>query len=121
MSLTRAEVIAYLDRLSTTELAALIDELQQRLGLRPLAVAPQPVLVMGAPIYETEFKVVLLGPGPDKRAVIQAYRELVTIGVMEARDRIDRAPVTLREDLPRDEAEAFAERLRRAGAHVEIR
>ena len=50
MSLTRADVLAYLDRLSTTELAALIDDLQRRLGMRPLAVAPPPTFVtMGAP------------------------------------------------------------------------
>ncbi len=128
MSLTRADVLAYLDRLSTTELAALIDDLQRRLGMRPLAVAPPPTFVtMGAPHLgdldseSTEFKIVLESYGPDKRAVILAYRELVTVGIKEAKDLIERAPVVLREAVPRREAQEFAARLRRAGAHVEIR
>ena len=126
MSLTRAEVLAYLDRLSTTELAALIDDLQ-RLGIRPLAAAPPPPIVtMGAPLYDTndeqtEFKIVLESYGPDKRAVILAYRELVTVGLKDAKDLIEKAPVVLREAVPRSEAQEFAARLRRAGAHVEIR
>lgn len=126
MSLTRAEVVAYLERLSTTELAALIDELQQRVGLRPLAVAPPPpVVFMGAPIglddEKTDFKVVLHSYGPDKKAVILALRELVSIGLKDAKDLIEKAPVVLREDASRDEAQAWAERLRRAGAHVDVR
>ena len=124
MSLTRAQVVAYLERLSTTELAALIDALQQRLGPLPLAAAPppSPVVVMGVPWTEpVEFTVVLAGIGPDKRAVILAYRELVPIGLKDAKDLIEKAPVVLREAVSREEAQAIAERLRRAGAHVEIR
>lgn len=126
MSLTRADVVAYLDRLSTTELAALIDELQRRIGLAPLVVAPPPVrVVMGAPMTmpdeKTEYDVHLRGHGRDKIAVIKALRELWTIGIQEAKTLVESAPVVLRQGLSRDEAQALAERLRRAGAEVDLR
>lgn len=125
MPLTRADVVAYLDRLSTSELAALIDELQARLGMRP--PPPPPVrIVMGmsldpVPAEQTEFTVFLRSFGADKIAVIKALREVLPLGIKAAKDLVESAPVALREDLPRDEARALAERLRRAGADVDVR
>lgn len=123
MSLTRAEVVAYLDRLTTSELAELIDALQERLRLRPLP-PPPPRIVMGVsldPVDEqTEFAVILRGHADHKIAVIKALRELWPIGIKEARDLVEAAPVRLREALPRAEAEAIAARLRAVGAEVEV-
>lgn len=123
MSLTRAEVVAYLDRLTTSELAELIDALQERLRLRPLP-PPPPRIVMGMsldPVDEqTEFAVILRGHADHKIAVIKAIRELWPIGIKEARDLVEAAPVRLREALPRAEAEAIAARLRAVGAEVEV-
>lgn len=124
MSLTRAEVVAYLDRLTTVELAELIDALQARLQVRPLAPPPPPRRVMGMSLdlrdEQTEFAVILRGHADHKIAVIKAIRELWPIGLKEARDLVEAAPVRLREALPRAEAEAIAARLRALGAEVEV-
>lgn len=126
MSLTRAEVVAYLDRLTTSELAELIEALQARLQVRPLAplAAPAPRIVMGMSLdprdEQTEFAVILRGHADHKIAVIKAIRELWPIGIKEARDLVEAAPVRLREALPRAEAEAIAARLRALGAEVEV-
>lgn len=124
MSLTRAEVVAYLDRLTTVELAELIDALQARLQVRPLAPPPPSQKVMGMLLdprdEQTEFAVILRGHADHKIAVIKAIRELWPIGLKEARDLVEAAPVRLREALPRAEAEAIAARLRALGAEVEV-
>jgi large subunit ribosomal protein L7/L12 len=126
MSITRDEVIAWLERLTVVELDDLILELQQRLHLQPITPR-QPFATMGAaptmgaPI-EDEFFVKLVDFGVNKVAVIKALREQSpTLGLMEAKKLVESAPVMLRESLYRHEAEALAEPLRRAGATVTVR
>lgn len=125
MSLTRAEVIAYLEGLGAAELGEFMAEFQERLHL---AAPPQPYrMVMGAALTTmgmpdvTEFAVELLGVGERKVAVIKAVRELWPLGLLEAKRLVESAPVVLRDGLPRHEAEALAATLRQAGAEIRIR
>lgn len=124
MSLTRADVITYLERLSARELDEFIAELQARLHLEPspphhmmMGAAP----TMGMRLEPTEFAVELLGFGDSKVAVIKAVRELWPLGLMEAKKLVESPPVVLRADLARHEAEAIAGALRCAGAEIRIR
>lgn len=127
MSLTRDQVIAWLERLTVAELDELILELQQRLHLQP--VRPYHHVTMGAsldrtmgmPLEPDEFDVELVSVGADKLRVIKAVRELLPLGLMEAKKLVESAPVVLRECLRRPEAEEFAEPLRRAGATIRLR
>lgn len=109
----------------TTELDDLITELQQRLGLPPPQVHPFVTMgvsrTMGVPLEQTEWSVELVDQGADKIAVIKAVRELLGLGLLETKRLVESAPVLLREWVSRDEAEAFAARLRAAGATVRIR
>lgn len=124
MSLTRADVIAWLERLTVAELDELILELQQRLHLQP--PRPQQFVTMGAPptmgvpYEQTEWSVELVDHGVNKVAVIKAVRELAPIGLMEAKKLVESAPVRIREYLSKHEAEAVADLLRRAGATVRL-
>lgn len=122
MSLTREQVLAYIEDLTVEELRQLTDELEQRLG--PLATAPQYSNTMGAPIVSRpwpEITVVLRSAGSQRVAVIKAVRELLSLGLSDARRLVDSAPVVLREYVSPTEAEAMAERLRSAGGEVELR
>jgi large subunit ribosomal protein L7/L12 len=125
VSLTRADVIAYLERLSAGELDEFIAEFQERLHLDPPAPAHRVVmgasLTMGMPIEQSEFAVELLGFADNKLAVIKVVRELWPLGLMEAKRLVESAPVVVRDDLTRSEAEAIAGPLRRAGATIRIR
>lgn len=127
MSITRDDVVAWLERLTVSELDDLIFELQRRLHLQPIP-SRYPYVTMGAPPTmgmpheQTEFDVELVDFGTDKIAVIKAVRELQpTLGLMEAKKLVESAPVRIRECLPKHEAEETAARLRRAGATVAIR
>lgn len=125
MSLTRADVIAYLERLTARELDEFIAEFQERLQLAPAAPSQRVVmgasLTMGMPLEESYFAVELLGFGDRKLSVIKAVRELWPLGLMEAKQLVESAPVVLRDDLTRPEAEAIAGPLRSAGAEIRIR
>lgn len=123
MSLTRAEVIAYLEGLGSLELDALIDALQQRLGLAP--VAPPPVFVtMGAPLHATEAddddrSVRLTAIGPRKVRVLQALRERLPLSLAEAMQLLAKLPVVVATDLHPTAASELKDLLREAGAEVE--
>ncbi|MBL9103960.1 MAG: ribosomal protein L7/L12 [Myxococcales bacterium] len=125
MSLTRAEVVAYLEGLGTHELGELIDELQRRLGLRP--VPPVERVAMGAPLVmgmldEHVYRVVLLGYTESRRIeMMKAIREVRPLGIVEAKLFIDSAPVEVGEFDYRSHAQALADRLQAAGGKVEIR
>lgn len=122
MSLTRDEVIRYLDGLSGAELGQLIDDVQRRLGL-PAFAAPDPQSYIAGGIRVTdEYSVVLLGHGGDKVSAIQAVRELegLRIGLADAKALVESAPVVIREGLSRREAEDIAGKLERAGAEVRV-
>lgn len=126
MSLTRADVIAYLEQLSAQELDDFMAEFQARLHLAPAPAAYRMVMgasltTMGMPLEETEYAVELLGFGDRKLAVIRAVRELWPLGLMEAKQLVESAPVVVRGELSRREAEALAATLRAAGAEIRIR
>lgn len=121
MSLTRADVVAYLERLTAAELDDFIAELQARLHLRPV-VEPS-FVTMGAPPLIGEpggCDVRLVSFGKDRLAVIRAVRSLWSIALMGAVALVDSAPVVLREGLDVREARDVADVLRRAGAVVEL-
>ena len=70
---------------------------------------------------KTEFDVVLKAAGDKKIQVIKAVREATGLGLKEAKDIVDGAPKTLKEGVSKDEADALAEKLKEAGAEVEVK
>ena len=75
-----------------------------------------------APVEEqTEFNVVLTNFGANKINVIKAVRELTSLGLKEAKDLVEAAPKSVKEGVPKEEAESAAARLREAGATVDVK
>ena len=91
----------------------------------PVAVAAAPVAAgAAAPAAEeeekTEFTVTLKDIGANKINVIKAVREVTTLGLKEAKDLVESAPVAVKEDVAKDEAENVKKKLEEAGATVEV-
>ena len=114
--------------LSLLDAAQLVKKLEERLGVSAAAAAP--VMVAGggaaaggaAPAEEkTEFTVVLTGAGPNKINVIKAVREVTSLGLKEAKDLVDGAPKTVKENVSKEEAEAVRKKFTDAGATVEVK
>ncbi|MCX5659988.1 MAG: 50S ribosomal protein L7/L12 [Planctomycetota bacterium] len=95
-------------------------------GIEPAAgggvAAAGPAAAAAAPAEEkTNFDVVLKAAGDKKIQVIKVVREATALGLKEAKDLVDGAPKTVKEGLPKAEAEALAEKLKKEGATVELK
>ena len=97
--------------LSLLDAAALVKNLEARLGVSAAAAAPVAVAAAGAaaPVVEekTEFQVILKDFGANKISTIKAVREVTSLGLKEAKDLVDGAPKAIKESATKDEAEAI--------------
>jgi len=122
----RPELIEEIVSLSLLDAAALVKELEEKLGVSAAAAAP--VVVAGgagaaaAPAAEekTEFQVILKDAGANKINTIKAVREVTSLGLKEAKDLVDGAPKALKESATKDEAEAIKKKFEGV-ATVEIK
>ncbi len=74
-----------------------------------------------AAVEKTNFDVVLKAPGANKLQIVKLVKELTGLGLKEAKDLVDGAPKTIKEGLPKDEAENLKKQLTEAGAEVELK
>ncbi|MBZ5534122.1 MAG: 50S ribosomal protein L7/L12 [Acidobacteriia bacterium] len=112
--------------LSLLDAAQLVKKLEERLGVSAAAAAPVAVAGGGAaaaaPVEEkTEFTVVLTGAGANKINVIKAVREVTSLGLKEAKDLVDGAPKSIKENVSKEEAETIKKKFIDAGATVEVK
>jgi large subunit ribosomal protein L7/L12 len=75
----------------------------------------------GAAAEKTNFDVVLKAAGANKLQIVKLVKELTGLGLKEAKDMVDGAPKTIKEGLPKDEAENLKKQLIEAGADVELK
>ncbi|MBR3870858.1 MAG: 50S ribosomal protein L7/L12 [Clostridia bacterium] len=110
--------------LSVLELSELVKALEEEFGVSAAAavVAAAPAAGGAAAAEEkTEFTVALAEAGANKIAVIKAVREITGLGLKEAKDLVDGAPSTVKENVAKEEAEAMKAKLEEAGAKVELK
>jgi len=128
MAVTKEEVIEFISNMTVLELSEFIKELEEKFGVS--AAAPAAAMVMAAPAggeaapaaeEKTEFDVVLKAVGANKIAVIKVVRALTSLGLKEAKEKVDGAPSTLKEGVSKEEAEEAKKQLTEAGAEVEIK
>jgi large subunit ribosomal protein L7/L12 len=111
--------------LSLKQAVDLKDYLKEAYGLEPAAggavmVGPGPSDEAAA-VEQTEFTVILKAVGDKKIQVIKAVREATGLGLKEAKELVDSAPSAIKENVPEDEANALAEKIKESGAEVEIK
>ena len=121
-----SKIVEDLSSLTVLEAAELSKMLEEKWGVS--AAAPVAVAAAGgggaaaAPAEEkTEFTVVLTAAGDKKIEVIKEVRAITGLGLKEAKDLVEGAPKTVKEALPKAEAEALAEKLKKEGADVELK
>ena len=117
------KLIEEIEKLTVIELADLVKAIEEKFGVSAAAavVAAGPAAGGAAGADEkTEFNVVLKDAGATKIAVIKAVREATGLGLKEAKDLVDSAPKTIKENMPKEDAEKLVEALKAAGATVEM-
>ena len=112
--------------LTVKEVNELASYLKETYGIEPAAavvVAGGAAAGGGAAAAEekTNFDVVLKASGPNKLQIVKLVKELTGLGLKEAKDMVDGAPKTIKEGLPKDEAENLRKQLTEAGAEVELK
>jgi large subunit ribosomal protein L7/L12 len=109
--------------LSVMELSELVKALEAEFGVSAATMAAAPAAAAAVVEVEeqTEFTVILKGPGASKIAVIKAVRELTGLGLKEAKDVVDSAPKAVKENVSKEEADSVAKKLTEAGAEVEVK
>ncbi len=116
-------ILEEIKSLTILELADLVKAVEEEFGVS--AAAPVGVAVAAAPAAaaeeKTEFDVILASFGSNKLGVIKVVRELTGLGLKDAKDLVEGAPKTLKEGVPKEEAEKIKATLAEAGATVEIK
>lgn len=127
MAVTKQEVVDFIKGMTVLELSEFVKELEETFGVSaaaPVAVAAMPGAggAEAAPVEEqTEFSVVITGVGDKKINVIKEVRAITNLGLKEAKDLVEKVPGTVKEGIPKAEADAIAKQLTEAGATVEIK
>jgi large subunit ribosomal protein L7/L12 len=112
--------------LTVKEVNELASYLKETYGIEPAAAAvAAPAGGAGggaaAAAEKTNFDVVLKAAGANKLQIVKLVKELTGLGLKEAKDVVDGAPKTIKEGLPKDEAENLKKQLVEAGAEVELK
>lgn len=123
------DLVEQIEKLSVLDLAELVKVLEEKFGVS--AVAPVMMGAMpaagageaaGAPVEEkTSFNIELKAAGDQKINVIKIVREVTGLGLKEAKDMVDGAPKTIKENVKKEEAEEIRKKLSAAGATAELK
>lgn len=127
MSLSQSEVVDYIKNLKLAEVKALVETLENELGVKAgapmMAAAAVGVAAPAAAAVEeqTEFEVILQEAGDKKIEVIKAVRALTNLGLKEAKDLVEGAPKSVKAGVSKDDAAAARKTLEDAGAKVIVK
>ena len=125
--MSKDSLVEAVSTMSVLELSELVKALEEKFGVSaaaPMAFAAAgaaPAAGAAAAEAKTEFNVVLNGSGANKIAVIKVVREITGLGLKEAKDLVDGAPKTVKENVPKDQAEEMKKKLLEAGATAELK
>ncbi|MBN1869946.1 MAG: 50S ribosomal protein L7/L12 [Candidatus Omnitrophica bacterium] len=125
------EVIKTIEQLTALELSELVKGLEDKFGIQAAAPMAMGVMMPGvagaaagvaaAAEEKTTFDVVLANVGANKISVIKEVRAATSLGLKEAKDLVESAPKTVKENATKEEAEELKKKLEAAGAKVELK
>ena len=123
-AITKENVVSFIENMAVLELSQLVKELETKFGVSaaaPMAAAMPAGGAATATEAKTEFTVVLSAAGDKKINVIKEVRAITGLGLKEAKDLVEGAPKTLKDGIPKAEAEEIKKKLEAEGAKVEIK
>jgi len=126
MAVTKDEILDAISKMSVMEVVELISDMEKKFNVT--AAAPVAAVAAGAgaaaaPAAEaqTEFTVTLTEFGANKVGVIKVIREITGLGLKEAKDLVEGAPSTVKEGIPKADADTIKKKLEDAGAKAAIK
>ena len=118
--LTREDFIASLKEMTILEIKDLVDAMKEEFGVDPSAVAVAAAPAAAVDEGPTEVTVTLTSAGATKIPVIKVIRDITGLGLKEAKDLVDGAPKTVKENVSKEEAEDLKAKFEEAGATIEL-
>jgi large subunit ribosomal protein L7/L12 len=140
MAVTKDEILDAISKMSVMEVVELISDMEKKFNVTaaaPVAAAPAGGAAAAAPVAaapaggaaaaapaaeaQTEFTVTMTEFGANKVGVIKVIREITGLGLKEAKDLVEGAPSTVKEGIPKADADAIKKKLEDAGAKAAIK
>lgn len=124
--MSKEDIMQSIENMTVLELADLVKALEEKFGVTAAAPMAFATAAPGASaqaveVEQTEFDVILTGPGDKKIQVIKVVRELTGLGLKEAKDLVDAAPKAVKQGVDKAQAEETKKKLEEAGASVELK
>jgi large subunit ribosomal protein L7/L12 len=125
---TKEEILDAIGEMTVIELKELLDAFEEKFDVT--AAAPVAVAAAGAPVgggeaaaeeEKDEFDVILAGAGAQKIQVVKVVKDLLGVGLKEAKDLVDGAPKMVKEGVSKAEAEEIKKKFAEAGAKVDLK
>jgi large subunit ribosomal protein L7/L12 len=126
MAVTKDEILDAISKMSVMDVVELISDMEKKFNVTaaaPVAAAAAGGAAAAAPAAEaqTEFTVTMTEFGANKVGVIKVIREITGLGLKEAKDLVEGAPSTVKEGIPKADADAIKKKLEDAGAKAAIK
>ena len=120
--MSKEEMIEEIKKMTVVELADLVKAIEEEFGVSAVAAAAPAAGAAGAAAAEekTSFNVVLSAAGDQTIKVIKVVRDATGLGLKEAKDLVDGAPKTVKENVSKEEAEELKAKFTEVGATVEL-
>ena len=118
--MSKEEMIEEIKKMTGVELADLVKAIEEEFGVSAVAAAAPAAGGAAAAEEKTSFNVVLSAAGDQKIKVITAVKNALGLGLKEAKELVDGAPKTLKENVSKAEAEELKAKLEEVGAVIEL-
>jgi large subunit ribosomal protein L7/L12 len=120
--MNKEEMIEEIKKMTVVELADLVKAIEEEFGVSAVAAAAPAAAgaAAGAAEEKSSFNVVLANSGDQKIKVIKVVRDATGLGLKEAKDLVDGAPKTVKENVSKEEAEDLKAKFEEVGATIEL-
>ena len=115
------QIIEAVEKMTVLELNTLVKTIEEKWGVSATAVAAAAGPAASAGEEQSEFTVELTESGAQKIAVIKVIKEVLGLGLKEAKDLVDAAPSVVKENMKKEDAEALKAKLEEAGAKITLK
>jgi large subunit ribosomal protein L7/L12 len=125
-NLSKEDILQAISKMSIMEVVELVKSMEDTFGVSAASAVVAAPVAAGASIEaaaeeKTEFNVVMTAYGEKKIEVIKVIRAVTGLGLKEAKDMVEGVPSTVKEGIPKAEAEEIKNKLQEVGASVEIK
>ncbi len=115
------QIIEAVEKMTVVELNTLVKAIEEKWGVSATAVAAAGPAAGPAAEEKTEFNVELTSFGEQKIAVIKIVKEVLALGLAEAKTLVESAPALLKADVKKEDAEAWKKKIEEAGGKVTLK